>query len=72
MIGYCEVKTKQLELIIVELLCIVRNDYPQDPKQAYDILPNEIFGVSFSDFGERLRLYPLGSIIYGDQQKLLL
>ena len=72
MIEYWEVKTKQLEPIVVELLCIIRDGFLRYPNLAYDIFLDKIIGISFSDFGERFSLYPLGEIIYGDQQNFFL
>ena len=66
MIGYCEIQTKQLEPIIVKLFRVVGDDYPQDPKLAYDIFLDEIIGIPFSDFGKRRSLYPLVEIICGN------
>ena len=51
MIGDGEVRVKQLEPVIVKLLCIIGDNYPWDPIQAYDIFSNIIPDVSFSDFG---------------------
>ena len=72
MIGDGEIRAKEFESVIVELFGIIRDDYPWDPKSANDIFPNKIFNVSFSDFGEKFRFYPLGEVIYGENKNFSL
>ena len=72
MIGYTEVRTKHLQPVVVEQLCIVKDNYHWDPKLAYDVFPNKVLGIFFSDFGKGFRPYPFRKVIYGDKQKSLL
>ena len=71
-IGYGKVRANKFKSIIVELLCVVRDDNPRDPKSKNDALLNKIFGVLFSDFSERLNLYPLREVVYDDNQEFAL
>ena len=72
MIRNGEVRAKKFISVIVELLCVVEDDNPQDPKSANDTLPNKIFGVSLNDFGKRFCLYPLCEVVYDDNQEFSL
>ncbi|GFZ06696.1 hypothetical protein Acr_18g0008660 [Actinidia rufa] len=67
--GYSELRAKQPESVIVKLLCIVRDNNFGNPKFVNDVFPYEIPDVLLDDLGERLNLYPLGEIVYGDNQK---
>ena len=67
-----EIGTKQLELVIVELLPIVKDYYLWDSKSAHNIFPEEILDILLGDSGKRLCLDPLGEVIYDNQQKLFL
>ena len=71
-VGDGKVRAEQLESIVVELLCVVRDDNLKNFKSIDDVLPYENFGIPLSDFGKRLCLYPLCKVVYGDNQKLSL
>ena len=63
------IQTELFELVIVELIGVVPNDNLGNSKSTNNVLPYKISSVPFYDFGERLSLYPLGEVIYGDNQK---
>ena len=67
-----EVRVKLLESIIVKLSGIVRDNHLGNSKPTNDVFPYEVSGVLFHDLGERLGLYPLHEIIYGDNKELSL
>ena len=57
---------QNLEVIVVELLCVVRDDNLENAKLTNNILPYKIVSISFSDFGKRFCVYPLYELVYGN------
>ena len=65
-----EVRAEQLESVVVELLYVVRDDNLGNSKSVDNVLPHKISSVLLNDFGERLYLYSICKVVYGDDQKL--
>ena len=72
MVGGGEVQVEFFEFIIVELLGVVRDNNLGNPELASDVFSYKISSISFCDFGERFRFYPLGEVINGDDQEFSL
>ena len=49
MVGNGEIRTKQLEPVIAELLLIVGVYHLWDPKSVHDVLPDKIPGILLSN-----------------------
>ena len=72
MIEDGEVRTKQLESIVVKLLRVVRDNNLRDSKLTNDVFLNQIFGVPFSDFGVKFCFDPICEVFYGNNQEFSL
>ena len=48
---------------VVKLCAIVGHNRGRDTLSANDVLPDEVFRVYLSDFGQRLAFHPLGEVV---------
>ena len=70
MVFDCQLIAEVFERIIVELLAIVRDKGPRDPKLADDALPNEVTDILFHDSCQWFCLYPFGEVVDPNNKEL--